>query len=667
MARRLRLLPDRGVVLVDGQPIADLGDQPLLFRLLTTIATRGPTLSRAALYEAVWDQRYRPPSSDTSLRVALTRLRKQVAPTVDIVTGPEGGRRLDGEWIVEGQPTPPALEGREALIAQVVERLRAGEVLRLTGLAGAGKTAVAQAAAARVGGVVTFVDVAGCASPADTWRRVAAALGAPTAAAAAAALRAGARTLVLDAADGAPDLDAVLHATRAGGRVGVCLTARTALGPGARIRLDPLAPEVVRARLRDGDPATLDALVAWTDGHAAAVDVIAAHVIALGAVAALALVSTTGLDVVDAAVDAAVDALPPEAAAAAHRLSGLVDGFDLPLAAIVTERDPAEVAADLTALEAVSLVRPPIDGRFRFPEATRARLAATAVPGAHQAGARAFLAAARGWAGPGRAGLDDRLRRERANLLGWLDGPLPADVRGPLALLAATLSVLDRAVPDLARHLTRALPDAPPVLRAELLTARAQARRLAGAHLDALDDLDLAEAAGTDPAGLARVLRLRSLLQADLARFDDAEASLRALLDLDGVPLAEQRRGQEALASLYCESGRYAAARPLLLALRAAFDEAADTVALHRTLLNLAECDRHTDRLDDAEARIDAADRLGVSQPLGRAHALAHRGWIARRRGDEAAARRWLDAAAEIADAAGMPAFSMRYRDVALR
>jgi hypothetical protein len=74
----------------------DFGRARLLLDLFETIATRGGDLDRAALFETVWKQRYRPPSSDDTVHVNLRRLRERLEGRVDVQPTPSGGFQLSG-------------------------------------------------------------------------------------------------------------------------------------------------------------------------------------------------------------------------------------------------------------------------------------------------------------------------------------------------------------------------------------------------------------------------------------------------------------------------------------------------------------------------------------------------------------------------------------------
>ena len=68
--------PTTRAVFKNGEQIGTLGRSRLLFSLLESILEG--KLSREALYERVWGQPYRPPSSEAALHTAISRLRARV-------------------------------------------------------------------------------------------------------------------------------------------------------------------------------------------------------------------------------------------------------------------------------------------------------------------------------------------------------------------------------------------------------------------------------------------------------------------------------------------------------------------------------------------------------------------------------------------------------------
>ncbi|MEQ1506731.1 MAG: helix-turn-helix domain-containing protein [Myxococcota bacterium] len=79
--------------LVVGDAVVGFGRARQRFELLRALAVGDGRDDRASLYEAVWGLPYRPPSSDNALNVAVTRLRRTLAPVgLDLATTPAGGR-----------------------------------------------------------------------------------------------------------------------------------------------------------------------------------------------------------------------------------------------------------------------------------------------------------------------------------------------------------------------------------------------------------------------------------------------------------------------------------------------------------------------------------------------------------------------------------------------
>jgi tetratricopeptide (TPR) repeat protein len=679
----MRLVPERGWVEVDGELVADLGDQLLLFRLLDVVARASPPLPRPALFEAVWEgQRYRPPSSDNALRVALSRLRRRLGPAVTIEGLAHGGLALAGAWQVDGGVVGRGPVGRDALIAALTERMAVPSVVRLTGLPGIGKSTVAAAALARATGRVVTVELAGCGNALDAWTRIARAAGAPEARvperaelrrAFTAATRSGVAAVLLEDVDaleapGGAVASIVGEITAVLPRASVWLTSRVAGAVGDRVRVPPLdaasasALFVQRARAGGwdepaGSPASL-ALLYRLGGHPASLLLAASLAASVGVDGALAAVEASENPSLD--LQFALDALPEAVRTAARRLAPLVDGFDVPLAASVCAAPVAQVSAWLTALERSSLIEPPRAGRLRWSTAVRERLVAEASPDEIAASAQAFADEARARARVARDGrADGWLDRERGNLLGWMAHALPPEIRANLALAAATTAAVHGGVPDLVPMLTAGLEGVPPRLSAELLRARAWSRRHAGDPLGALDDLGRAASVEASP----EVHALRALILIDLARWDEAEASLRAALDATGEGSdASRRRARESLGVFLLERGRAAEAAPLFVALRLDAEQAGDVRAVRRALCNLADAERQLGRWADARARLAAAEAGPDLDAPVRAHIVALRGRLSLEEGDPAVGAALLEEAARLADACGLALSAQRYR-----
>ena len=86
-----------GTVRLGDQELSRFKPDSVQYGLLAALAVAEP-LDRDRLVPAVWGEPHRPPSSDNRLHVAVTRLRRAVAP-VRIVATPQGGFALD--------PLPP--------------------------------------------------------------------------------------------------------------------------------------------------------------------------------------------------------------------------------------------------------------------------------------------------------------------------------------------------------------------------------------------------------------------------------------------------------------------------------------------------------------------------------------------------------------------------------
>jgi tetratricopeptide (TPR) repeat protein len=80
-----------------GEAVADLGRARVQHRLLQALTSRPLGWARDALFEAVWEQPYRPPSSDNSLHVALGRLRKRLGCRLRVRVDEAGRVALETE------------------------------------------------------------------------------------------------------------------------------------------------------------------------------------------------------------------------------------------------------------------------------------------------------------------------------------------------------------------------------------------------------------------------------------------------------------------------------------------------------------------------------------------------------------------------------------------
>lgn len=162
--------------------------------MVETVIERGPT-DRETLFEVVWDQPYRPPSSDNALYVAVHRLRRKLEGTgLQLEVTADGGYELlaSGPIGIAGRAraasaagpglgiTAPVsrpslmLIGRTPDLSKVNALLRTARIVTITGLAGVGKTTLMDALLSGLhppGGVVR-ADLA----TADTGSRVCAVL-----------------------------------------------------------------------------------------------------------------------------------------------------------------------------------------------------------------------------------------------------------------------------------------------------------------------------------------------------------------------------------------------------------------------------------------------------------------------------------------------------------
>lgn len=82
-----------------GQSAAKFRGKALGGRLLYAIATHGDTWDRERLWVEVWQQPYRPPSSDTALRVQVHRLRDKIKEAGLVIEG-----QSDGRYVLQGRP-----------------------------------------------------------------------------------------------------------------------------------------------------------------------------------------------------------------------------------------------------------------------------------------------------------------------------------------------------------------------------------------------------------------------------------------------------------------------------------------------------------------------------------------------------------------------------------
>jgi len=184
----LLLQPREGRAWYGGECAADLGRSLTLYRLLEVVASRGAALTRETLFETVWEETYRPPSSDAKVYMGVKRLRERLAPdTIAIASYGEGSYVLEGnpavlEWTPEGSgPVAPvrvervevetnlqsranAFVGRTAEISAIHEALQRARVVTLYGATGVGTSRLAleyglRHAASHAPGGVWWIDL----------------------------------------------------------------------------------------------------------------------------------------------------------------------------------------------------------------------------------------------------------------------------------------------------------------------------------------------------------------------------------------------------------------------------------------------------------------------------------------------------------------------------
>ena len=254
--------------------VAAFGGSRLLYRLLCTIALRGPDLDREGLFEAVWDEAYRPPSSDTKLHTAVKRVRSRLpagAPLPEPL--PSGSYALHADPLVLQIDPPPGrparsdrgpridlvgpddpFVGRGADLDQVSAALAADGAVVLWGPGGVGKSRLATEVGRMQreswpGGVI-LRDMTGCTDPVAD---LAGALGAPPqpVEALGAWLADQGRTLIiLDGIDAGPEavVELVAVCRTLAPEVAILATCRaaTALSGLTPIEVTPLAPRSAR-------------------------------------------------------------------------------------------------------------------------------------------------------------------------------------------------------------------------------------------------------------------------------------------------------------------------------------------------------------------------------------------------------------------------------------
>ncbi len=193
---RFRLVPLRHLLLCDSEPVK-VGSRA--FDILTLLMERaGELVSNAELEAYAWPDTF---VHASNLKVQIVTLRRILRAASDdrccIVNVPGRGYRFTGQVTVQGGARPlsgrprksvrrvfgelPHIFGREEEIRTLVEALSAHPMVTIVGAGGVGKTTLALAAAARLGGrfkaAPCFVDLSLIDDPQLVVQSIAAALG----------------------------------------------------------------------------------------------------------------------------------------------------------------------------------------------------------------------------------------------------------------------------------------------------------------------------------------------------------------------------------------------------------------------------------------------------------------------------------------------------------
>ena len=658
----LVFIPARREVWSGATRIAALQRSATGFRLLLIAATQGAGLDREALVEAIWEERYRGRSSDNRLRVALSRLRKEVP--LALTRTPAGGLALSeprAVWVLEppqrfARRPESRLIGRDGDLIALGEALDAGPLVTLLGPGGVGKTTLARAArAARPDRYSREIGLWDLPDEEATWCALAAGLELRGAGDARARVLAEvahrAPLLLLDNAETCPAAATVTPALlEAGARL--LVTSRVPLGlpMERRLPLDSLDPDdavrLYESRIaRHGtrpDPSqrpTVRRLVEALDGLPLAVELAAARARVLPAGSLLMRIDrmldlvgddTTSLRLV---LDQSWALLPDDARQLLARGALLPGGFPLEAAEAIAPSGGRWALDILQELHDHGLLRE-ADGRFHELETVR-MYAAQALPPSPEADA----AVAR-WLlpivarcvpaldGPGAAQALTTLAQEQPNLLA-LHQRCPEHrtalgaAWGPLALLRGTL-------PHALRRLQESIVAAPTGADVHRLqVARAQVLHFAGKRDAALQELEDV----TAPEGA----RVRCMIEMSRGNLDAALQAIATFTPWDDLSRARMRAARGVVLVRKRDLG---AAEADLREAVALYTRLGNVRGEGRCAANLADvflaAGRWAEAQDIAEEARDAAER--AEDRVAVAYALANVGLARLRQGEGGAA-----------------------------
>jgi len=659
--RQLVLLPSRAEAWLDGHCIARLARSRVGFRLLLLVATRGVGLDRASLFEAVWEgQRYRR-SSDNTLRVALSRLRKQLGSALTLDGSPNGGLHLDpaiSVWVRRSASELTRVRseviGRSALVERVIGATQGEGVVILSGAGGIGKTTVARAAVeAQPERWSRFVQLGSCQSEGEVLCAVADALDlvvrGPAEAILGAALSARSGVLVLDEAEG-QELGKILDLASACSELCLLITTRDppVLRGAVRISVPTLSvDDGVRLFDRRADAAghpprpeergLVRELVERLDAHPLALELAASRCAVLPPKRLLERLSIDLLNEGNTSLRAVLDAswalLDDSARAVLCRCAVFHGGFELEAAEAVADlgQDAPWVVDLLQRLHVLGWVQVDDRGRFHLPELVR-RYALERDPApasARSAWAEWLVDAGRSWV----EGLDGResarclesLAREQANLVALIQTG-EASGRAWAGTFVFALAILRGNVSDAlelvqaARQADReAAPNA--FRRGRLRFATAQLLRVRGFPAAALEELE-----GEAPEELqVEFDRARGQALQALGRPMAAEEAFQR--GLDGAEDQRARaRAREALGVFLITVERLSEAEALLDGAGADFARVGDARGQARTQVNRADVLLHQGKVrraeEIAEQALEAA--RGCGDQVVEAYALAN-------------------------------------------